>query len=69
MFGLVHLYQGATGVLGTAVLGALFTAIYLGTGNIWIAAAAHVFVDLNGLILQPLLRGYRGPSLPEPKVQ
>ena len=69
VFGAVHLYQGIVGVLATAILGALFAAIYLATGNIWIAAAAHAFVDLNGLILQPLLRGYRGPSLPEPKAQ
>jgi membrane protease YdiL (CAAX protease family) len=57
VFGLVHLYQGIAGILATAVLGALFTAVYLATGNIWIAAALHAVVDINGLILQPLLRG------------
>ena len=57
IFGLVHLYQGISGILATTVLGALFAAIYLITGNIWIAAAVHALVDLNGLLLQPLLRG------------
>jgi len=62
IFGLVHLYQGVAGMLATAVLGALFAAIYVVSGNIWIAAAAHALVDLNGLLLQPLLRGYRSPK-------
>jgi len=62
IFGAVHLYQGWVGILATMVLGALFVAIYLATGNIWIAAGGHAFVDLNGLIVQPLLRGYGGPK-------
>lgn len=57
IFGIVHLYQGVAGIFATALLGAVFAGIYLATGNIWIAAAVHAFVDLNGLLLQPLLRG------------
>lgn len=55
-FGVVHLYQGVVGVLATAVLGALFAALYLATCNIWIAAALHALVDVNGLLLQPYLQ-------------
>ena len=59
VFGLVHFYQGFSGILATTVLGALLTAIYLVTGNIWIAAGVHALVDINGLIVQPLLLGRR----------
>ncbi|HEY0105750.1 MAG TPA: CPBP family intramembrane glutamic endopeptidase [Rhizomicrobium sp.] len=60
VFGIVHLYQGWIGVLATTVLGAVFTMVYLGTGSIWLAAALHALIDINGLIVMPLLtRGAR----------
>ncbi len=55
MFGLSHLYQGVVGVLVTALFGAIVTAVYLTTGQLWIAIALHVAVDLNSLVLQPFL--------------
>lgn len=55
-FGLVHLYQGWLGVLVTTLAGAAFTALYLATGSIWIAALVHSLMNLNSLWLQPLLR-------------
>jgi uncharacterized protein len=56
VFGAVHFYQGFAGIVATTILGVLFAAIYLSTGNIWIAAAVHALVDINGLIVQPALR-------------
>lgn len=56
IFGLVHLYQGWVGVLATLVLGALLAGLYLATGQLWVAIAVHALIDLNGLLLQPLLR-------------
>jgi membrane protease YdiL (CAAX protease family) len=35
------------------VLGAAFGALYLWTGNIWIAAAGHALLDTVGLVIRP----------------
>lgn len=53
VFGAVHAYQGWVGVLATTVLGAAFGALYLWTGNIWIAAAGHALLDTVGLVIRP----------------
>jgi len=53
IFGAIHLYQGTIGVVATAVLGALFTLLYLWTGSIWIAVGAHATLDLIGLVVRP----------------
>jgi membrane protease YdiL (CAAX protease family) len=55
VFGLVHLYQGWTGVLATTVLGLALSAAYLIFASIWVAVVFHALIDLNGLILMPLL--------------
>jgi membrane protease YdiL (CAAX protease family) len=55
VFGLVHLYQGWTGVLATTVLGLALSAAYLISGSIWVAVVLHALIDLNGLLLMPLL--------------
>ena len=57
IFGIIHLYQGVVGVVATTVLGAVFAGVYLATGSIWIAVAAHVLIDLNGLVLRPIVSG------------
>ncbi|MGI8622377.1 MAG: CPBP family intramembrane glutamic endopeptidase, partial [Solirubrobacteraceae bacterium] len=51
LFGLVHLYQGWIGVLGTTVLGAIFGGIYLATGSLLLPIVLHVAVDIRGLLL------------------
>jgi membrane protease YdiL (CAAX protease family) len=58
-FGLLHAYQGAHGIVRTGVLGALFAAAFVASGNLWPAVAVHTVVDLvGGLWLGPrLLRG------------
>lgn len=55
LFGLAHFYQGPVGIIATTVLGILLTLIYLFTGTIWAAVAAHAFIDLIGLVIRPAL--------------
>lgn len=56
-FGLVHWYQGRIGVIFTMVFGAIMSYVYLKTGSILVVMALHATVDLNSLVLQPMLRG------------
>lgn len=46
VFGLLHAYQGAIGIVRTAVFGLVLAASFLITGSLWPAIAAHVMVDL-----------------------
>jgi len=62
IFGAVHLYQGAIGVIATTVLGVIFTLLYLWTGNIWIAVGAHAVLDLIGLVIRPSITRIFGRS-------
>jgi membrane protease YdiL (CAAX protease family) len=55
VFALMHLYQGWAGVLATGLVGAALSAVYLASGNIWIAVALHAALDLNALVVMPLL--------------
>ncbi|NNM65355.1 MAG: CPBP family intramembrane metalloprotease [Burkholderiales bacterium] len=55
LFGLVHRYQGAVGVIATTVLGGAFAGLYLWTGSLWITMAAHAGLDLVGLVVRPTL--------------
>jgi membrane protease YdiL (CAAX protease family) len=52
-FGLAHLYQGWVGVLATAFVGAVFTALYLWSGSLVVPMALHVVIDLLGLVVRP----------------
>lgn len=56
VFGAAHFYQGVAGILMTTFIGALLTALYLWTGNLWIAAGVHAWVDLVGLVIRPTLQ-------------
>lgn len=56
LFALAHRYQGWLGVGATAFVGALMTLIYLTTGELWLAMLVHGFIDLNGLVIRPMLR-------------
>lgn len=52
LFGLGHYYQGPAGVIGSAVSGLLFGALYLyGGRNLWLPILAHGFSDTIGLAL------------------
>ena len=43
-----HAYQGWTGVLGTGMVGALFTLVVAFSGSLWPAIALHALHDLGG---------------------
>jgi membrane protease YdiL (CAAX protease family) len=51
IFGFNHLYQGAGGVLGTAIVGFLFGLLFLLTGNLLVPIILHGVIDLRTLIL------------------
>jgi len=53
IFGVIHIYQGAVGVVATTVLGAAFTVLYLWTGSLWIAMGTHASIDLLSLVVRP----------------
>jgi uncharacterized protein len=50
-FGMAHSYQGWTGILGTAALGALMAVIFVVTGSLWLPIALHAILDLRVLFL------------------
>lgn len=47
IFGLAHAYQGITGVLLTALAGALFCGLYVATGSLLVPIVLHTLVDLR----------------------
>jgi len=56
VFGVLHAYQGAQGVLRTALLGALMAVAFLQTGSLWPVVVAHVGYDvLAGVFLADAL--------------
>ncbi len=65
-FGLAHAYQGAAGIMVTAVIGGCLAVLYLGTGSLLLPVAFHILVDLRVLVL-PVARsaGGSGEALPD----
>lgn len=55
LFGALHLYQGAVGVIGTGVVGALMMVVYVVTGTIAVPIVLHVLFDLRSLVAIPML--------------
>lgn len=55
IFGAVHFYQGIAGIVATTILGGAMAAVYLLSGDLWIAAATHAAIDLIGLVVRPSL--------------
>ena len=53
-FGIGHLYQGLAGAVQTFVIGFLFGAIFLVTGNLLLPVALHAVMDLRVLALLPV---------------
>src|SRR5690606_1396747 len=68
IFAALHLYQGASGVIGSAIIGALLMAVFIGTGSILVAIAVHAFIDLRSLVAIPMIvyrvhrKAWRGAS-------
>jgi uncharacterized protein len=59
LFGLAHRYQGWRGMVATGAIGALLMLAYLVSGTLWAAVALHVLLDLNALVVRPVLAGWR----------
>jgi membrane protease YdiL (CAAX protease family) len=57
LFGVLHLYQGALGILFSVVLGAVFVALYLITGSIVVPIVLHAIIDLRSMVLIPIALG------------
>lgn len=51
VFGLQHLYQGAKGVIASAVLGALFGLLFLLSGSLLLPILLHAALDLRLLVI------------------
>jgi membrane protease YdiL (CAAX protease family) len=52
IFGLVHLYQGLSGVIATGIAGLLFGVAYLASDrNLWCAILAHGLTDTIGFVM------------------
>lgn len=52
IFGFYHLYQGAGGVAGTAIIGGIcFGLLFLLTGNLLLPIIFHVVMDLRMLVI------------------
>ena len=65
LFGYAHRYQGWRGMAATTIVGSVLTMIYLVSGRLWVAMLVHAAIDLNGLVLRPMLAGrwLASPSL------
>jgi membrane protease YdiL (CAAX protease family) len=55
IFGALHVYQGAAGIIGATIIGAVFMAIYVATGSIVLAIVVHALFDLRSLVLIPMV--------------
>ena len=58
-FGAVHRYQGWRGMVATGAVGLVLAAVYLGSGRLWLAVAVHVAINLNALVVRPVVGGLR----------
>ena len=57
LFALAHRYQRWLGVVATGAVGVLLAWLYLQSGALWVAMAVHAAIDLNGLVVRPMLAG------------
>jgi membrane protease YdiL (CAAX protease family) len=51
LFGLGHIYQKLTGVLGTGVMGLLFGFLYFFTGSLYLSMVLHALFDMRLLFV------------------
>ena len=52
LFGVAHLYQGASGMITTGLTGLFYGALYLASGrNLWAPIIAHGVLDTVGFVL------------------
>ena len=51
IFGAPHLYQGVAGAMSAAILGFIFSAIFLMTGTLLVPMVLHALIDLRILLI------------------
>lgn len=56
-FAAVHRYQGWRGMLATGAVGVVLWGVYLASGALWLAMLVHAVIDLNALVVRPLVFG------------
>lgn len=61
-FGCAHLYQGAVGIVVTAVLGAVFAILFRASGSLLWPMLLHVLIDLRVLLLRAPAQSTEGGS-------
>jgi membrane protease YdiL (CAAX protease family) len=55
LFGVVHLYQGLSGIVATGITGLVFGGLYLASGrNLWACVIAHGVLDTAGFVMMYL---------------
>jgi membrane protease YdiL (CAAX protease family) len=55
LFGGLHAYQGATGILVTTFIGAFMLVLFIATGSILVPIIVHALIDLRSFVLIPLV--------------
>lgn len=55
LFAYAHRYQGWVGMAMSALVGVLLAILYLATGQLWFAMTVHALLNLNALVIRPLL--------------
>ena len=55
LFAYAHRYQGWAGMAASALVGVTVAILYLATGQLWFAMLVHTLLNLNALVLRPLL--------------
>lgn len=53
MFGLAHVYQGWSGVVGTTLLGVFLVLLWGLSGQLWVVMVLHALLDLRLLLAAP----------------
>lgn len=52
VFGLLHMYQGLSGMIATGVTGLVLGCVYLASGrNLWAPIVAHGVMDSSGFVM------------------
>ncbi len=54
LFGSLHAYQGAAGIVASTVVGALMVLLYAVSGTIVVPILIHVLLDLRSLVVIPV---------------
>ncbi|MCU0647824.1 MAG: CPBP family intramembrane metalloprotease [Gemmatimonadaceae bacterium] len=55
LFGFIHWYQGWKGIVGTMLVGALMTLVYVTSGSLVRVMVTHALIDVVGLIIRPMI--------------